>query len=86
MSRLQMFNKKPSTRRVALPEGESVLALQFTGGISDQKGAVWSVSQLLIHLLSANTMTCSIYFMNTNCDKQNNNTISKIINRYNKEQ
>lgn len=42
---------------VALPEGESVLALQFTRGISDQEGAIWSVSQLLVHLLSANTMT-----------------------------
>lgn len=44
---------------VSVPEGESVLALQFTRGISDQEGAIWSVSQLLIHLLSANTMTCS---------------------------
>lgn len=38
----------------ALPESEGVLALQFTGGVSDQEGAVWSVSQLLVHFLSAN--------------------------------
>lgn len=62
---------------VALPEGERVLALQFTGGISDQEGAIWSVSQLLVHLLSANTMTCSIYFMSTNRDPLQVN--SKII-------
>lgn len=43
-------------KRVALPESEGVLALQFTGGISDQEGAVWSVSQLLVHFLSANTV------------------------------
>lgn len=41
----------------ASPQGESVLALQFTGGISDQEGAIWSVSQLLVDFLSANTMT-----------------------------
>lgn len=43
-------------KKVALPESERVLALQFTGGISDQEGAVWSVSQLLVHFLSANTV------------------------------
>lgn len=41
-------------KRAALPESEGVLALQFTGGISDQEGAVWSVSQLFVHFLSAN--------------------------------
>lgn len=50
---------------VALPEGERVLALQFARSISDQEGAIWSVSQLLVHLLSANIVTCSIYFINT---------------------
>lgn len=43
-------------KKVALPESEGVLALQFTGGISDQEGAVWSVSQLFVHFLSANTV------------------------------
>lgn len=40
-----------------LPQCERVLALQFTGGVSDQKGAIGSVAQLLIHFLSANTIT-----------------------------
>lgn len=39
-----------------MPEGEGVLALQFTGGISDQKCAIWSVSHLFVHFLSANTV------------------------------
>lgn len=43
-------------KKVALPESEGVLALQFTGGISDQEGAIWSVSQLFVHFLSANTI------------------------------
>lgn len=43
-------------KKVALPESEGVLALQFTGGISDQEGAVWSVSQLFVYFLSANTI------------------------------
>lgn len=51
----------PDVGDVALPEGERVLALQSTRGVSDQEGAVRSVSQLLVHLLSANTTTTSIH-------------------------
>lgn len=38
-----------------LPQRERVLALQFTGGIPHHEGAVGSVSQFLVHFLSANT-------------------------------
>lgn len=40
------------SRCAALPEGEGIFSFQFTRGISDQKGSIWSISQLLIHLLS----------------------------------
>lgn len=38
-----------------LPQRERVLALQLTGGVPHHEGAVGSVSQFLVHFLSANT-------------------------------
>ena len=39
----------------SLPQSQSVISVHLCGGVSDQERTVSCVSQLLVHLLSANT-------------------------------